>query len=1104
MNMVADAIGRGETVLVVCQKQAALRVVQKRLEAEGLGERLFMVVDINRDREAVIRALRDQLDRVRGAPAGQTAALRRGREETAARIETLESEVDRHHQALHAVDDLTGLSYRAMLGELIGIEAQGATVDVPALRTVFATLTRGQLSAIEEVCAPLAPLWLEASFEDSPLSVLRPFMVDDAIAQELKTDLSAFLKAETARRDALTTAPPSFDTDDPSPYQSWLAAHGSTFQDMPDDTRRNLATWLGLFRPGHDGKAPGLEIVRTLDEAAQDLGAMDPGHHDDALFDKVSSLSPGDLRTWSDRAVAATAPASFWSRLNPGYWMRRRKLQAFLAEAGEEASDARIIGLRDALALEYRLRPWRRQVKDIRETLGLATDGSAATLKVLRRTVDQMLAEVRPVATAADAVLACPRVGDAEEMVRSGSAEGYASLRQRFEGAFTRHSARKESRAKLDALNRWFHEDWITACESKIRDGVSTVEMLQGVIGTIRTLAPYQRFRIRAATISPEAMRVFAALRGREAALRAVPAEALEDLVRRTLRREALLAWKGRVEATRPELLLEREEIERKVKSLAELDRGMRALNKRLLAEDIDRDQLGTQAAWEEITRLRGPRMKRLREILDQGADLGLMRMRPIWLMNPDVASRVLPLKAGLFNLVIYDEASQMPVEHAVPTLFRAQRVVISGDEKQMPPTSFFASRIDGDEDDELDGDMLDDAATEAERTAHEETWNRREVKDCPDLLQLGRSTLPATTLEIHYRSKYRELIGYSNAAFYRGALSVPAQHPEAEIRRVCPIEVIRADGIYEGQTNPTEANCVVDVLAKIWSAAPEARPSIGVVTFNRKQADLVEDAIQKRVLEDPAFLRAYQQERDRTQGGEDMGFFVKNVENVQGDERDVIVFSTTFGRDKHGGFRRNFGVLGQTGGERRLNVAVTRAREKVILVTSMPINDVSDWLASGRAPNKPRDYLQAYLDYASKMSSGELGVARGTAVRLGTQAASREVRHETDGFAASVERFLKDHGYRPAASLAGDAFSLDFAIEDPTTGLFGIGIECDAPRHLLLDRARAREIWRPTVMSRAVPAVHRVSSHAWYHRPQDERRRLHAAVQAALGKERT
>ena len=239
-------------------------------------------------------------------------------------------------------------------------------------------------------------------------------------------------------------------------------------------------------------------------------------------------------------------------------------------------------------------------------------------------------------------------------------------------------------------------------------------------------------------------MKVFAALRGREAALRAVPVEALEISCAGHCAGRRFSRGRGGLRPPAPELLLEREEIERKVKSLAELDRGMRALNKRLLAEDIDRDQLGTQAAWEEITRLRGPRMKRLREILDQGADLGLMRMRPIWLMNPDVASRVLPLKAGLFDLVIYDEASQMPVEHAVPTLFRAQRVVISGDEKQMPPTSFFASRIDGDEDDELDGDMLDDAATEAERTAHEETWNRREVKDCPDLLQLGRSTLPA------------------------------------------------------------------------------------------------------------------------------------------------------------------------------------------------------------------------------------------------------------------------------------------------------------------------------------------------------------------------
>jgi primosomal replication protein N'' len=238
----------------------------------------------------------------------------------------------------------------------------------------------------------------------------------------------------------------------------------------------------------------------------------------------------------------------------------------------------------------------------------------------------------------------------------------------------------------------------------------------------------------------------------------------------------------GRLENARPALLVEQEELQRKVRSLAELDGQFRSLNRQLLAADIDPAQLGSQTAWDDILQLRGPRARRLREIFELGGNLGLLKLRPIWLMNPDVASRLLPRRARLFDVVIYDEASQMLVEHAVPTLFRASRVVISGDEKQMPPTSFFSARIDGDEDDEPDGDPLDDAVTEAERAALEETWNRREIRNCPDLLQLGRGVLPSTTLQVHYRSKYRELIGFSNSAFYRGALNVPARHPDAEV----------------------------------------------------------------------------------------------------------------------------------------------------------------------------------------------------------------------------------------------------------------------------------------------------------------------------------
>jgi superfamily I DNA and/or RNA helicase len=191
---------------------------------------------------------------------------------------------------------------------------------------------------------------------------------------------------------------------------------------------------------------------------------------------------------------------------------------------------------------------------------------------------------------------------------------------------------------------------------------------------------------------------------------------------------------------------------------------------------------------------------------------------------------------------------------------------------------------------------------------------------------------LPTRTLQIHYRSAYRELIAFSNASFYGNRLSVPVRHPDDVVRKIKPIEVIRSDGTYQNQSNIKEAADVVRYLAEMWKNP--SPPSVGVVTFNRKQADIIEEAIEDRAEHDQRFRDVLMRERERTEEGEDMGFFVKNVENVQGDERDVVVFSSTFGRNGQRIFRRNFGVLGQAGGERRLNVAVTRARKKVVLMT--------------------------------------------------------------------------------------------------------------------------------------------------------------------------
>lgn len=235
------------------------------------------------------------------------------------------------------------------------------------------------------------------------------------------------------------------------------------------------------------------------------------------------------------------------------------------------------------------------------------------------------------------------------------------------------------------------------------------------------------------------------------------------------------------------------------------------------------------------------------------------------------------------------------------------------------------------------------------------------------------------------------------------------------------------------------------------------------------------------------------------------MGVFVKNVENVQGDERDVIIFSSTFGRNKQGTFLRNFGVLGQKGGERRLNVAVTRSRRKIFMVTSMPIAEISDLLTTRHPPASPRDFLQGYMEYARAVSSGELGLAKTLLARVNVlrdTGSPALVARAEDGFYHAVGDFLRSCGHVVKAAGEGDVFALDFAIEHPETGLFALGIECDAPRHQLLGRARAREVWRTKVLNRSIPVIHRISSQAWYQYPEQERQRLLDTISRAMNME--
>ncbi len=1099
VNMVADAIGTGRSLLVVCQKQAALEVVHKRLEAAGLGERIVMVNDVNKDRRTVIQSIREQLEELFRRPGGATG-WRQQRQQTAARIESLERDLDGQHRALHAVDEQTGLSYRLVIGDLIGLAREGETPAVPSLRHRLGALDPGELALLQETCAPVARLWLPARFENSPLADTRQFGVDEGTVQTFTADVAEFARLERERLGVIERTPDAIAIEDPDPYRAWTIGNARALRDIDESARARLARWLDMLAGASERQPGGRALQRELAATERDLLGLPADDAPDDAVEVARALDEEELEGWRTLSDRLLSRPTFLQKMSPGRWIALWRRHSFMKSHG--LADPGELGA--ALHREIGLRPIRARLSaaiiDAGEPAGaLPPMRVQALLEVARSHLGQL--------TAAEALVArlegYPDRAVAYAMARAASRQAVEDMIEGIDQGLARHAARTASLAALTRLGPWMSDDWAEArAEAVRRDGSNTAAVHRVAAEAPHAVAAYQRFRARVPQLGNAAMATFAELARIRDRLSTLDEMSLEVTVRRILATEGRLAWKSRIEGDHPALLLEAGELEAKSASLASADRDMRSLNRRLLVEGLDASRLRPMREWEDITRLSGIRAKRLREFVDLGADLGLMRLRPVWLVNPDVASRLLPLRKALFDTVIFDEASQMPIEYALPTLYRSRTMVVSGDEKQMPPSAFFSSRVESDEAEVFEGQEADERLDDQEREEAVETWNRREIKDCPDLLQLAKTVLPSTTLQIHYRSAYRELIQFSNASFYVNRLSVPARHPADEVRRQRPIELIRVDGTYEDQTNPAEAQRVADVVRDIWAAGGLNPPTIGVVTFNRKQADLIEDVLEERAEADPAFRAALTKERDRIEGGEDMGFFVKNVENVQGDERDIIVFSSTFGRNAQGTFRRAFGVLGQAGGERRLNVAVTRAKRKIVLVTSMPIPLISDMLTTRRQAASPRDFLQAYFEYARMLSEGDLDAATALLGRLTPEQRrpAGPARDVEDGLEQAVAAELRALGWEPGPVQDDGAFGLDFAIEDPRTGLYGIGIECDAPRHRLLEGARAREMWRPSVLRRSIPVIHRVSSHRWFHEPDRERERLRAAVTAAMG----
>ena len=476
-------------------------------------------------------------------------------------------------------------------------------------------------------------------------------------------------------------------------------------------------------------------------------------------------------------------------------------------------------------------------------------------------------------------------------------------------------------------------------------------------------------------------------------------------------------------------------------------------------------------------------RKNSLRNILHEEFEL-FTNIFPVVLVNPVVASSIMPLKPNLFDVVLFDEASQLRLEDTYPSLIRGRVKVISGDKHQMPPSNYFSNDIAIDPNDFIDESSADNA--DFDKT------NPLYLAESESLLEFGNNLNPNTVhtshLDFHYRSYHPDLINFSNAAFYGSRLiSLPAKNVYK------PLRFFHLDGIYNSNgTNMVEAQRIIDFLKNEYPVNEDGSyPSLGIATFNMQQRNLIKDLIHEQTILDNQF-----RQKMNSIGAVD-NWFVKNLENVQGDERDLIMISTTFGLTETGDFKQSFGLLNSKRGYRLLNVIITRAKQQLCVFSSIPENYftkyTSDILEKG---NRGKSILYAYLDYVRAIENND-EEARRNILGLLKDACEEEGLsmhdHPIDTpFEDEIYNYLSDciHEDKIVSNYQMGGYKIDFVIlndqDQPA-----IAIECDgAPWHNS-PQAYAYDIHRQRILEEQQLSVFRIWAKAWWPNPQREMDKL-------------
>ncbi|HWA24476.1 MAG TPA: WGR domain-containing protein [Lacunisphaera sp.] len=1053
-NLIADFVARGKRVLFVCEKRAAIDVVFHRLGRQGLDELCCLIHDSQTDKRDFIRNLKATYEKFLQQPVDATLETRRADLLRLMEIEL--AALDAWNRVLSQPQPAGSFTVRELLNRLI--ELKGDAVDLDAL-------AREQVPGYE-LWAPHAGLVRSLSaalvrIRRAPSLAQHPFRHLSAQALQSPQPLAAVTAACDAAAPLL---------------QRMLAASASFADGATTRTLGELAEQVAFA--GQIVELAGADALELLNPRSARAKALAKAFRDWRQAATALERARAATKAWTTKlsetdATTALGQAkgfddSLFRWLSPGFWRLRQLLHASY-DFSSHALPPRWVDILTQLAVEHaEVANHAKADAALTEALGgIDRDLAAGWIE----THAARTAALTPAARALFTYLV--ENPEATVLVENlaAMAPDLQRLHERLALVHT-EAAGLELAAIVRELQALRHDlAWLP----------DLVPLLAEVL---RLPGPLQQ-ALRKLPLSDRQLE------------RAMADQSYTGVVRReqtfAVTDGGVLAGRiARLNAHHRELL--------KVNALCLHQKVRREFLRKVQLSSLPASQLNGAAEKEFKKRYAAGRRelehefaktmrhRSIRDLADDETGEVLRDLKPVWLMSPLSVSDTLPLAPDTFDVVIFDEASQILMEEALPAVARAPQIIVVGDEMQLPPTNFFsAARGAEDETEELDpaGPLIEDL-------------------DAESFLTQSARNLPSTMLGWHYRSRSESLISYSNHAFYEGRLlTVPDRRRAGRSRTEIQADAAAADatgvpellargvsfhylgsGVYENRRNAVEAAYIAGLLRGL--LAREDRPSIGIVAFSEAQQGEIESAINRLGESDADFRNRVEAEYEREDEGQFNGLFVKNLENVQGDERDIIILSICYGYDRNRRMLMNFGPINQRGGEKRLNVIFSRARKHMAVVSSIRHPDITNDYNDGAA------CLRNFLEYAAATSVGD-GATASRVLHAANLVASAPAptADAHDLVTKELAAALRGRGWEVEHDVGQSSFRLPLAVHAKEGETHALGVLIDDPAHYAQGNLLERYLQRPAVLRAFGWKLATVYAKDWFHDPDTVLRRL-------------